>query len=171
MAISVREYIENKELLETTYVPYAMKVEIIDAMIDNAREVNDGKIDDASMDRIFDEVIITASTNIDMSIIDEDTQLDGYDLLMAYDAYDELISVIDKEYYRYFSIYTNKIKTIERYELSTGAIISKIKEDIMEQINSVLYSASQAVNNFDSESFVKQLSSMIDQKLEERELK
>lgn len=171
MAISVREYIENKELLETTYVPYAMKVEIIDAMINNAREVNDGKIDDASMDRIFDEVIITASTNIDMSIIDEETELDGYDLLMAYDAYDELISMIDKEYYRYFSIYTNKIKTIERYELGTSAVISKIKEDITEQINSILYSASQVVNNFDSEAFVKQLSSMIDQKLEERELK
>ena len=168
--ISARDYVNDNNLLELVYTPFASKIEIVDSIIQNVRDTNDGKLDHVSLSRVMDEIVITASTNIDMTINDEETNLGGYDLLVMANKYSDIINKISDEYNRYKAILSDRLKDIELYEFSIYAIAKSTKMELIDQINYVLNTASQAIQSINSEEIIKMITDKINEEMKERDL-
>ena len=74
--ISVAEFIENMDLLQTYYTPFYKKVELINFILDSIN----GSFDGISIYRICAQAFIENMTNLDLSV-KNDENLDGFDQL------------------------------------------------------------------------------------------
>jgi len=75
--ISVAEYLNNKELLVLTYLPFDTKMEIVSNIINSVTN-SVGGLNTTLMRRVSTEVFIESITNIDLNIVDENN-LKGFD--------------------------------------------------------------------------------------------
>jgi hypothetical protein len=92
--ISVSEYLKDNGLLEINYIPYDVKLDIVDVVL--SQVISDDvmpKVDGALLKRVSTEVFIETITNIDMSIKSE-VDLGGYDELCLNNELDFLIELI-----------------------------------------------------------------------------
>lgn len=89
--ISANEYLNNKNLLEISYIPYEQKIDICDVIMSQLIiDVGYPIIDSCMLERISTQVFIENVTNLDLSIID-DNGLNGYDTLCYYDELNALL--------------------------------------------------------------------------------
>lgn len=149
--ISVEDYLLDKDMLETIYIPYEKKVEIVNTILDN---FDKSKIDSARLNYIFDYVIITTITNIDLDIESNDG-FNGYDLLCYEKEFEELILEIEYEYNKFKEILQYKLNDIYHYESNQ---IKIVVEQLMNEFNSML-------KNVDMNELANKLKDVISQKI------
>lgn len=94
--ISIKEYIDNNELLEMEFIPFDTKMEIVSQVINQVIKTVGG-LNTSLLRRISTEVFVEAITNIDMSMEDENG-LGGFDQLYFYNKFDDFIELINREY-------------------------------------------------------------------------
>ena len=65
--ISVKEYLDNKELLNGIYIPFDTKTQIVSRVVRGLVD-STGGIMSSILRRIFTEVVIESISNIDMNM-------------------------------------------------------------------------------------------------------
>ena len=147
--ISVKEYLNDTELLELTYIPYDEKVEICNVIIGQCSSVFEDyhSLNSVLLERVKTEIFITSITNLDFSIKDENG-LDGYDQLcyhndldyliytcgFLYEQFEEIFELALKDYYDNFTSLRSYLNTMKTNVLNW---ISKIKRDANEFVKSI----------------------------------
>lgn len=147
--ISVKEFLEDKELLELTYIPYDKKVEICETIIEQCSSEfeNYHTLNSALLERVKKEIFISSITNLDFSIKDENG-LDGYDQLCYHNMLNDLIEDCDYLYDQFEEIfqlmlndYRSDVLSIRGYfnSLKTAIVnwFSIFKRDSVEYISSL----------------------------------
>lgn len=164
--ISVKQYIENEDLLEVNYTPYTVKKEIVEAVLSEVIKEGDMRtIDTALLHRVSCEIFIEAITNINMSELSEDG-IGGYDQLCMYDAMDELISNFETEYLRFYEILEYKILDFNKLNNSTGAILISLKNKIRKMGNEIMDTITSKIKSIDVKESTETLKKMIAENLE-----
>lgn len=149
--ISVREYLDNPELIEVYYTQYDLKVNICDVILDQVIK-KDGcyyYIDSSLLDRIKTQVIIESVTNIDLSIEDE-VGLNGYDLLCKEDRLDDLLNSIPEEFNRFNKILELKVKDFNNNNGSLRGFLHYSKIEIINKYNEFVNSTTEFIQNLDA---------------------
>lgn len=165
--ISVKQYIEDNTLLEISYVPYEVKAEIVEAIINKvARYGNNMKtINTALLHRVSCEIFIESITNIDMSVVSEEG-LSGYDILCMNNILEDLLYEIDDEYARFWEILEFKISDFEKINNSTGAILFKLKDSFSLWLREKASEFNGIIENFDVKKLADNLKNMIQENLD-----
>jgi hypothetical protein len=163
--ISVREYLDNKELLEINYTPHDIKNNIVDVMLSQV-VVRDGlqKINSVLLNRISTQIFIESITNIDMSV-KSDKNLDGYDELCFNNELEELLEIISNEYSRFEYILKLKIDDLNRYNNSTSATILSLKKSVVDFVKKKSDEINQFINNIDTQTISNNLKVLINDNL------
>ena len=106
--ISMKEYFDNNELLEVSYIPFDIKLQIISIIIQTL--VSDyGHINRSIIRRVSIETIIESLTNIDMKL-DCDNGLKGFDYMYYIkNGFMHLISNFEDQYDEFQKILEEQI--------------------------------------------------------------
>lgn len=149
--ISVKEYLENNELLELVYIPYEQKKEICSVILEQCSKVvsDYNTIDSVLLDRVKKEVFITSITNLDFSITNE-LGLDGYDQLCYDDDLSDLIVICGYLYNQFNEILELMLKDYYNNEASLRGYISDIKNSIVNWFARLKRDASNFIENLDA---------------------
>lgn len=123
MNISVLDFVNDNSLLEVSYVPFDVKVQVAKAIIYSVAE-NAGYLDSSILRRVAFETIVTTITNIDIKA-DCGHGLKGYDYLCYTDSEDLLITMMGSHYYQFNQILQEQIEdykdgTFKYDEVSEG---------------------------------------------------
>jgi len=123
MNISILDFINDNNLLEITYVPFDVKVEIVKTIISTVAE-NAGYLDSSVLRRVAFETMVNTITNIDMNIECE-YGLKGYDYLCYSDSEATLLSHIGPQYDQFWRILEEQVRdykdgTFRDNEVSEG---------------------------------------------------
>lgn len=163
--ISVKEYLENEKLLKVVgYIPYVEKVNIVDSIVKQIYVVINGtyNLDSVLLDRVKSQIFIEQCTNLNLSIIDEEENLDGYDLLKKTDKYDIVIRYIENEVNELERILKLRIDDFIRDKASVKGILSYKTEKILDCVKTEIPSLIDYIEKIDIESIVNGLSLALD---------
>ena len=161
--ISVKEYIDNKDLLTVrTYIPYSEKVKIIDSVMKQVCVSINGtyNLDSVLLDRVKTQIFIEQCTNLDLSIMYDN--LDGYDLLKYYDEFNYIMYLIDEEFEELERILQLRINDFIRDKASVKGILSYKIEKVIDSINVSIPSIIERIEKIDMESMAKNFSLVLD---------
>ena len=157
--ISVKEYFENKELLELAYVPYERKVEICRIIIEQCANVYNEyhTIDSVLLSRVSREVFIDAITNLNLSVKDEQG-LDGYDQLCMKDELNYIIEECDYLYAQFEEILELMLKDYYNNEGSLRGFFNNLKDTIINRLTVAREDISDFVQNLDAKEIADKIS-------------
>lgn len=149
--ISIKEYLENKELLELKYVPYEQRKEICNVIIEQCSNISNdyNTLNSVLLDRVKKEIFITSITNLDFSIVDE-VGLDGYDQLCYDNNLNRLIDICGYLYEQFDEILELMIKDYYNNEASLRGYISNIKNSIVNWVLTLKRDTSDFIENLDA---------------------
>lgn len=122
--ISITEYLNDKSLLELNYIPFHQKKQFIDDIISEVIN-SSGKIDTTLIRRISTEIFISALTNIDMGLADENG-LQGYDQLCYKNELNNLTNSLGYEYIELQKILNEQVSDYIRIESNPVFALNKI---------------------------------------------
>ena len=131
--ISVNDYLDDKEKLELTYIPFDRKLEIVTHTLQGVID-SIGGLNTSLLRRISTEVFIEAITNIDMNIINENG-LKGFDQLCYLNELDNLISLISNEYAEFERIVNERVSDYNRIETNSALAINAIHNQVRKNLN------------------------------------
>ncbi len=147
--ISVSEYLENKELIEISYIPFDKKMEIVGHVINEI--VNTlGGLNTTLLRRISTEVFIETISNIDMNIEDENG-LKGFDQLCFHNELENLKIMLGTEYKEFDRILDERVSDYIRIETNPSVTINAIYNQVRDSVNTVLDYLSKQIQNIDVE--------------------
>ena len=158
--ISVSEFIDNKSLLEVSYLPFDSKMQLVSTIFSEVINVVGG-LNTALLRRISTEAFINAISNIDMSIKD-DTGLDGFDQLYYHREFKNLVSLLGEEYTELQTILTERLNDYIRTETNPAITINSIYEQVKTYFNTALDYISTNIQNIDVEKLTEQLSPLME---------
>lgn len=161
--ISVKQYLENKELLKlNNYIPYHKKVKIIDSIMKQVCIVINGtyNLDSVLLDRVKMQIFIEQCTNLDLSIMFEN--MDGYDLLKKEKYYDLILFDIQDELTEFERILQLRIDDFIRDKASVKGILNYKIESMYNYINLKIPEVLDRVEKIDIESITKNFSMVLD---------
>lgn len=164
--ISVSEYLKDNGLLEINYIPYDVKLDIVDVVL--SQVISDDvmpKVDGALLKRVSTEVFIETITNIDMSIKSE-VDLGGYDELCLNNELDYLIELIEDEFDRFNEVLDSKLNDFYRYNNSTGFVLMSLKNSLVKFINKKTNEVNELINTIDTKDISNRLKKLIEENME-----
>ena len=156
--ISVKEYLENEELLEATYLPFEDKLRIVSNTI---RELVNtlGGLNTTMLRRVSTETFITAISNIDMSITDENG-LSGYDQLCYHGVLDNLKYRLGNEYEEFERMMDERVDDYIRTETNPAVTINAIYAQVADLFNQAMDYLSKQIQNMDAEQVMTAISQL-----------
>ena len=157
--ISVADYLNNKELIKLTYLPFDTKMRIVSGVIMEVINAIGG-INTPLLRRISTEVFIESITNIDMNI-EDDNGLKGFDQLCYHGELENLQKVIGREYNEFQTILDERIADYIRTETNPAITINKIYEQLTTYANTALNYIQKRVQD-NAEELSKQLMPLIE---------
>lgn len=161
--ISVKEYLDNKELLELRgYIPYHQKVNIVDSTLKQVCIAINGtyNLDSVLLDRIKMQIFIEQCTNLDLGIMFED--LDGYDLLKKEHCFDDILQKIKDEIKEFENILQLRISDFIRDKASVKGILSYKIESMRDYFNLKIPEVLDRIDKIDVKSITQNLSLVLD---------
>ena len=167
--ISVKEYLENNELLEVIdYISYVDKVNIVDSIMKQVCvSINSTyNLDSVLLDRVKTQIFIEKCTNLDLSIIDEN--LDGYDLLKKTGNFDKIINLINNELLEFERILQLRINDFIRDKASVKGILSYKIEKVIDCINVKTPTILERIENIDVKSMINNFSLTLDKLIKQK---
>lgn len=159
--ISAQEYLNNKDLLEATYIPFEDKLSIVSNAIRSSVEALGG-LNTTMLRRVTTEIFIDAITNIDLTIADENN-LSGYDQLCYANELYSLISVLGNEYDEFQRILDERVDDYIRTETNPAITINAIYAQVSEMLGGVVEQISKYVQNIDVEQLLSSISQLVPQ--------
>ncbi len=153
--ISLKNYLENKDLLELTYTPYEDKMKIIDLIMDGCIvETTDGlvKIDSVVLERVSTEMFLSSITNIDMEESLENG-LTVYDELCRVGEINNLIDRCGLEYKLFSDILYLRKKDFDKTNESIYTVINFI----FEQLNGMFSDSKQLLSELKNKQNLSEL--------------
>ena len=153
--ISVKEYAENRNLLELNYVPYEQRVEICRTILSQCINLDDyASVDSVLLDRVKTEIFISSITNLDFSETDEN-ELDGYDQLCYYELLDETIDLCGSFYKQFEHILELMLKDYADNEASLKGYLNTQKNNLVESVSSIAEKFSTLIEGLDAQEIAK----------------
>lgn len=147
--ISVADYLNNKDLLMVSYIPFDTKMQIVNHVV--LGTINSiGGLNTTLLRRISTEMFIESITNIDMKITDENG-LSGFDQLCFHNKLDELKLLIGREYLEFDKILSERVDDYIRTETNPSVTINAIYDQIKVYFGSALDYISELIKNADVE--------------------
>lgn len=148
--ISIKDYLENKELLEINYIPYEERVEICNVILDQCTSVFEdyNTLNSVLLERVKTEIFISYITNLDFSIKDENG-LDGYDQLCFMDELDDLIYTCGYLYEQFEDILALMINDYYHNIASTRGYLNTLKTSILNWFAILKRDANEYINSID----------------------
>ena len=122
--ISVKEYVDNNELLEVGYLPFDRKMEIAGYVLRGVTQALGG-LNSSMLRRVATEVFIENITNIDLNIEDENG-LKGFDQLCYSRELDKLLLYLGDEYTEMKRILDEYVSDYIRTETNPSVTINMI---------------------------------------------
>ena len=104
--ISMKEFFDNKELLEVTYIPFDTKLQTVFVVLQSIID-NYGYLNRSILRRIATETILDVITNVDMSMECEH-ELKGFDY-MYYKQDFQILDYIEIQYNEFMKILDEQI--------------------------------------------------------------
>ena len=158
MSISVKEYIEDKDKLELSYLMYGKKVDLVDIILENVinRETSPATIDTALLKNISLQMFIQNITNIDLSVEANDGE-NGYDILCYTGELQHLLELVAPEFNRLEEILNDKLNDFYRYEYSSAKALYDIRNAVYQSLSSSADILENALKNIDVEKLVKMM--------------
>lgn len=147
--ISVKEYVENKNLLEVNYVPYDNKLQIVSHVL-NGVVSSVGGLNTSLLRRIATEVFIESISNIDMSIEDENG-LGGFDQLCYLGELSGLKAMMGNEYIEFQTILDERVQDYIRTETNPAVTINAIYNQVTDYAKMAMDYISSQIQNIDVE--------------------
>ena len=156
--ISVKEYLEDSELLEINYIPYDHKVEICSVILDQCiSEFEDyHTLNSVLLNRVKTEIFLGYITNIDLSIKDENG-LNGYDQLCLNDELDSLIDACGHLYDQFEDVLELMMRDYYHNIASTRGYMNILKTKTLDWLSVLKRDASDAAKKFDSKKILEML--------------
>ena len=153
--ISVTDYINNKELLTMTYLPFDTKMEIVSHVLNGI--INSvGGLNTSLLRRVSTEVFIDSITNIDMSIEDENG-LKGFDTLLFTGELDQLKSVLGRELSELELILAERVDDYVRIETNPAVTINAIYDQIRAYFGTAMDYLSEKIQSADVQEITNML--------------
>ena len=157
--ISVKEYIENNELLTAVYIPFDEKLSIVSRIISEL--VNTiGGLNTSMLRRIATEVFIESITNIDMTITDENG-LSGFDQLIYRDELENLKVKLGNEYDEFERILDERVDDYIRTETNPAITINAIYSQVADMLSKLIELFSKRIQEIDVDEFIDNISHLI----------
>lgn len=150
--ISVKDYIENKEMLELSYIPYDKKIDIVSGVFSGMIQTIGG-LNTTILRIISLQTIIENVTNIDLKIKDEESGLQGFDYLLYTDELRNLIDLMGREYTEFMKIFDEYKADYVRMETNPALTISNIYDQVSKYANIVINFLQEQIKNIDVEQF------------------
>ena len=150
--ISVKEYIENKDLLELSYIPYDKKIDIVSGVFSGVIQALGG-LNSTMLRVISTQTIIENVTNIDLKIQDDESGLQGFDYLVYTDELRTLINLMGKEYAEFMNIFDEYKSDYIRMETNPALTIQKIYEQASKYMSVIIEFLQEQIKNIDAEQF------------------
>ena len=160
--ITVQEYLNNKDLLEATYIPFEDKLTIVSNTIRGSVDALGG-LNQTMLRRVATEVFITSITNLDMVTVDENG-LSGYDQLCYKDELFPLINKLGNEYEEFQRIYDERVEDYIRTETNPAITINAIYSQVADVFTSIIEQLSNQIQNIDVEQLLSSVSQLVPQK-------
>ena len=148
--ISVKDYIENKEMLELSYIPYDKKIDIVSGVFSGMIQTLGG-LNTTILRVISLQTIIENVTNIDLKIQDEESGLQGFDYLMYTDELRNLIDLMGREYTEFMKIFDEYKTDYIRMETNPALTISNIYDQISKYASVIIEFLQEQIKNMDIE--------------------
>ena len=158
--ISVKDFIDNNELLEITYTPFDQKMEIVSKVLTETIKAIGG-LNTSLLRRISTEVFIESITNIDMNVKD-DNGLTGFDQLNYTNELDTLLAYMGNEYIEFTRILNERVADYIRIETNPSVTINAIYDNVKTQLNTVLDMLGDYIQNIDMEQLADTVSNIVD---------
>ena len=157
--ISVKEYLDNKDLLSLIYVPYDQKVNICDVILSQVLN-KDGfaTVDSVLLERVKTQIIIESISNLDLSIVDE-SGLNGYDLLSLNNELEVFIGHI--EFGKFNQIIDLRLKDFYNENASLRGYIHYLANKVNDKIVILKNDFSEFIQNLDSKAIANQISDVV----------
>lgn len=159
--ISVADYLNNKDLLMVSYIPFDTKMQIVSQVLTNTINTVGG-LNTTLLRRVATEVFIEAITNIDMNTSDENG-LSGFDQLCYKKKLDDLKMILGSEYAEFETMLSERVGDYIRTETNPAVTINAIYEQITKYINTALNYISEQIQNIDTEELGKTLLPLVNQ--------
>lgn len=161
--ISVKDYLENKELLQLNYVPYETKKDICKVILEQCAGVTNDYyvLNSVLLDRVKKEIFITSISNLDFSIKNE-IELDGYDQLCLNDELDELIDVCGYLYDQFDKILELMLKDYYDNEMSLRGYLHRLKLNIIRRVQSFRKDITDYIDNLDAKEIADNIINIIE---------
>ena len=157
--ISVKEYLDDRGLLEVTYVPFDDKVSIISHVVRSLIKATGG-INSSMLRRISTEVVIESISNIDLSVLDEN-QLTGFDQLCYTNELANLERQLGNEYKEFMKILDEYISDYKRVETNPAITISRIYSNIVDFCGQMIGYISENLDDENMQKLVETISQSI----------
>ena len=158
MAISVREYLEDKNKLELNYLTYGKKMDLVDIILENVinRETRPATINTAVLKNIAVQTFIQNITNIDLSE-ELNNGENGYDILCYTNSLNELLMTIKTEYDVLEEMLNDRINDFYRFEYSLAKTLYDIEIEVASTLSSGADYLEDALKNLDVERIVNMM--------------
>lgn len=160
--ISVKEYLENKEILELNYIPYEQRVEICNVILDQCTSIFEdyNTLNSVLLERVKTEIFISYITNLDFSIKDEN-ELDGYDQLCLNNELDALIYECDYLYEQFENILELMLNDYYHNIASTRGYLNTLKTKILDWFSILKRDVHEYIENLDSKAIANNIIDII----------
>lgn len=163
--ISVKDYLQDKDLLKfKKYIPYSKKVNIIDSIMKEVCRNMNGlySIDSVLLDRIKKQIFIEQLTNLNLSIIDNETGLDGYDLLYYTDAIKDIDLLISSEFMELDRLLKLRINDYLRDKTTLKGFLNYKTDHVLNYIDLKLPELIESINKIDIKSIIDNFATALD---------
>lgn len=159
--ITVQDYLNNKDLLEATYIPFEEKLTIVSNAIRSSVEALGG-LNTTMLRRVTTEIFIDAITNLDLVTVD-DNGLSGYDQLCYKDELYPLINRLGNEYEEFQKILDERIDDYIRTETNPAITINAIYAQVTEMFGNIVEILSQQIQNINVEQLLSSITDVTEQ--------
>lgn len=159
--ISVKEFIDNENLLEVVYVPFDRKMEIVGYVLRGLTKALGG-INSSMLRRVSTEVFIENITNLDLNIEDEN-ELKGFDQLCFHGKLDDLIVYMGNEYIEMKRILDEYVADYIRTETNPAVTINAIYDQMKMYMKTALDYIHEYIKDIDVEQLGNTIAQLVGQ--------
>ncbi len=153
--ITVKEYLENNELLSVVYIPFEEKLGLVSKVLNESIKAIGG-LNTTLVRRLAVEIFIEAITNIDMKTVDENG-LSGYDQICYSGQLESLIDNIGNEYLELDRILHERMQDYIRIESNPSITINEIYDQVKTYLSTFINYFSNYVEGLDVEKISNEL--------------
>lgn len=158
--ISAKQYVDNNDLLEVSYVTYEDKVRICDIVLSQVvSDIGYVMIDSALLERVSTQIFIENLTNIDMDVLDENG-LSGYDTLCYYDELEYLVEILS-DFDRMKHILNLKVEDFYRNQGSLKGYLHTLRNYIVDKVGILKDDISETIQSLDSKEISEKIIKII----------